>query len=127
MRSALVELKNVQLLGLEKASLNVSKSDLPIFSLLEKEGFIRSYEILSNRGSNKLTNILVYLAYYKNSPMIRMIQFFNKTDPMTYSQIRDITLNSQGVFLVSTSLCGICTHKTAIANKVGGKLIAYIQ
>ena len=102
-----------------------SKMKLAIADILFKEGYIRSYEELSNDVQGIIRIILKYDE--KGNRVIAGIKRISKPGLRVYASKEDLpeVLNGLGIAIVSTSK-GIMTDKEARKAGLGGEVLAYV-
>ena len=102
-----------------------SKMKLAIADILFKEGYIRSYEELSNDVQGTIRMVLKYDE--KGNRVIAGIKRISKPGLRVYASKEDLpqVLNGLGIAIVSTSK-GIMTDKEARKEGLGGEVLAYI-
>ena len=102
-----------------------SKMKLAIADILFKEGYIRSYEELSNDVQGTIRIVLKYDE--KGNRVIAGIKRISKPGLRVYASKEDLpeVLNGLGIAIVSTSK-GIMTDKEARKEGLGGEVLAYI-
>ena len=102
-----------------------SKMKLAIADILFKEGYIRSYEELSNDVQGTIRLVLKYDD--KGNRVIAGIKRISKPGLRVYASKEDLpkVLNGLGIAIVSTSK-GIMTDKEARKVGLGGEVLAYI-
>ena len=102
-----------------------SKMKLPIADILFKEGYIRSYEELSNDVQGTIRIVLKYDE--KGNRVIAGIKRISKPGLRVYASKEDLpqVLNGLGIAIVSTSK-GIMTDKEARKEGLGGEVLAYV-
>ena len=102
-----------------------SKMKLSIADILFKEGYIKSYEELSNDVQGTIRVTLKYDE--KGNRVIDGIKRISKPGLRVYASKEDLpqVLNGLGIAIVSTSK-GIMTDKEAIKVGLGGEVLAYV-
>ena len=102
-----------------------SKMKLAIADILFKEGYIRSYEELSNDVQGTIRIVLKYDE--KGNRVIAGIKRISKPGLRVYASKEELpeVLNGLGIAIVSTSK-GIMTDKEARKSGLGGEVLAYI-
>jgi ribosomal protein S8 len=126
---SIVSIKNAQCIQKGSVVVSVGKHHLPILSILERLGYIRSYETLPFYGSGSSIKVNVKLGYYKRLRLISVLDLYSTHNPKncTYAQLLRISAFTKGIYIISTFSHGICSHLTALEHKVGGRLIAYVE
>ena len=102
-----------------------SKMKLSIADILFKEGYIKSYEELSNDVQGTIRVTLKYDE--KGNRVIDGIKRISKPGLRVYASKEDLpqVLNGLGIAIVSTSK-GIMTDKEARKVGLGGEVLAYV-
>ena len=102
-----------------------SKMKTAIAEILFKEGYIKSFEIISNENQGIIRITLKYDE--KGTRVIDGIKRISKPGLRIYTSKEDLprVLNGLGIAIVSTSK-GIMTDKEARSLGLGGEIIAYV-
>ena len=102
-----------------------SKMKLAIADILFKEGYIRSFEEISNDVQGTIRIVLKYDE--KGNKVIEGIKRISKPGLRVYASKEDLpqVLNGLGIAIVSTSQ-GIMTDKEAREVGLGGEVLAYV-
>lgn len=102
-----------------------SKMKLAIADILFKEGYIRSFEEISNDVQGTIRVVLKYDE--KGNRVIAGIKRISKPGLRVYASKEDLpqVLNGLGIAIVSTSK-GIMTDKEARNAGLGGEVLAYV-
>lgn len=102
-----------------------SKMKLAIAEILFKEGYIRSYEEISNDVQGTIRIVLKYDE--KGNRVIAGIKRISKPGLRVYASKEELpeVLNGLGIAIVSTSK-GIMTDKEARKAGLGGEVLAYV-
>jgi small subunit ribosomal protein S8 len=89
-----------------------------VCTILEKEGLIRSYKVLSDK------EIVITLKYGHRRPAIQHCHRISKPSLRIYTKHKNLktVLNGMGTIVLSTSL-GIMTERDARAKHVGGEVL----
>lgn len=109
----------------------MSKLKYEIAKILEKEGWIKSAEIIAgglNARHSSFDQLKVSLKYQKNGQShISVISRVSKPGLRVYVDKDNIptVLNNFGIAIISTSK-GLMTNKEARAQKIGGEVIGEI-
>ncbi len=98
-----------------------SKLIMNVLNILNKEGYIGTYEIINDTKGKILK---VYLLGKINKIGVIKPRFSVKKDNFEKFEKRYLPSKNFGVLIVSTSK-GLMTHNEAKEKKIGGKLIAY--
>ena len=102
-----------------------SKMKTAIAEILFKEGYIKSFEIISNENQGMIRITLKYDE--KGTRVIDGIKRISKPGLRVYANKEELpkVLNGLGVAIISTSK-GIMTDKEARKLKIGGEVLAYV-
>ena len=102
-----------------------SKAKAEVSRILQKEGYIESFEVV-DAGNNK-KELNVTLKYYKNAPVIEGIKRFSKGSCRLYVRADEIpsVRGGLGISILTTSQ-GYMTGKEARTKGVGGELICKV-
>jgi len=121
----LTRLRNAGMAKHEKIELPASHLKERVLRILKEEGFIRDYEVTSEKP---FPRIKVYLKYGPGKTrVIRGIRQISKPGLRVYAQRDEVprVLGGLGIAVVSTSE-GIMTDKSARALRLGGEVICYV-
>jgi small subunit ribosomal protein S8 len=103
-----------------------SKMKIAIAEVLKNEGFIKDFEIVEQKGPQKL--IRVQLSYSgKREPVLTGIQRVSKPGLRVYTQKREIprVYGGLGIAIMSTPQ-GVMTGQEARRRNVGGEVLCYV-
>lgn len=102
-----------------------SKLRLNVLDVLQREGFIRSYEDYEVRPGIK--EVRIELKYQEGDPVIRQIQRVSTPGRRVYSKIKDLHLhfNGLGISILSTPQ-GVMSDNEARASNVGGEVLCQV-
>lgn len=127
-------LDSVNRIKLTSQVISTKRSDLSILTVLENYGYIRGYTILSNSSSNTNCFVKIFFGYFDSKPLIKKIVFYNTTGYhkkkniyFDYQALADHVKNSPGLYIISTPIAGVISHKEALIRKIGGTLLAYVE
>ena len=117
----LTRIRNAQAVGHMEIKLPASRHKTAILAVLKEEGYIKSFDVVSD-GAKK--DINVALKYFQERPVITKIQRVSRPGLRVYKHSDDLptVLAGMGIAIVSTSK-GVMTAKTARAHNVGGELL----
>lgn len=101
-----------------------SKFCIAVLSVLQKEGYILSFNVVK---FNFNSFINVYLKYINNSPVIRNISRVSKPGRRVYSGIKELkaVCNGLGISVLSTSK-GVFSDYDARLLNVGGEVLCSV-
>lgn len=119
----LTRIRNAQNVGRSFVTMPSSKEKQAIAAVLQKEGFIVSFEV-SEDAKPVLT---VHLKYHQGKPVIELIKRISRPGLRIYKGSKDIPLvmGGLGIAIVSTSQ-GIMSDKQARALNIGGEVLCYV-
>ena len=100
----------------------ISKLSIKVLDILNTNHYIGKYKKITEHSGDTLT---VPLINKINKCGVIKPRFSVKKDNFEKFEKRFLPAKDFGLIIVSTSK-GIMTHKEAMENKVGGKLLAYI-
>jgi len=102
-----------------------SKLRMNVLDVLQREGFIRSYEHYEVRPGIK--EVRIELKYQEGDPVIRQIQRVSTPGRRVYSKIKDLHLyyNGLGISILSTPR-GVMSDNEARASNVGGEVLCQV-
>ncbi|WP_426461097.1 30S ribosomal protein S8 [Mycoplasma hafezii] len=120
----IVRIKNANARKHKTVSIPYSVKKEAIVKLIEREGYITSYEV-KGEGVNK--ELVVTLKFKKGQAAIVGIKRVSKPGLRVYVKSEDMptVLSGYGTVIISTSK-GLMTGKEARKENVGGEIIAYI-
>jgi len=97
-----------------------SKIKVEIAKILEKHGFITSYEVIKEHPAK----INVTLHYMKDQPVLTHIERISVPGVRRFSKSKDLTpvRSGVGITIISTSK-GLMTDRDARKEKLGGEII----
>ena len=121
----LTRIRNASNVGLPMVEVPASKLKIEIAKVLQKEGYIRSYEI-REAGNHKTVRILLkYDA--QGYPLIRKLTRVSRPGLRKYYKVDNLPriLAGAGTAIVSTSK-GLLSDREARKERVGGEVLCYI-
>jgi len=118
-------IRNAQAMGIQQVRVSHSKLKGEILRVLQEEGYIQSYEVIS--ADNK-KDVQVSLKYYQGRSVIEKIRRISCPSLRVYKDSKNLPLvrGGLGVAILSTSI-GIMTDKTARAKHVGGEILCTVE
>lgn len=122
----LTRIRNAQAVGEKQISLPASKLKVAILRVLQDEGYIISFDLVTTDTNKK--NINVVLKYYEGKAVIDMIKRVSKPGLRIYRDTNNLpTVRSgMGITIVSTSK-GVMTERTARAQNLGGEVLCVVE
>jgi small subunit ribosomal protein S8 len=121
----LTRIRNAVTAKHEFVNIPASKMKMAIANVLQKEGFIRGYEVAED-GSRKVMR--VELSYTgKKDPVLSGLQRVSKPGLRVYVQKREIprVYGGLGIAILSTPQ-GVMTGQDAWRRSIGGEVICYV-
>ena len=121
----LTRIRNASQANFKTVDIPASKMKKSIAEILLNEGYIKSYEEISNENQGILRISLKYTE--KGKKVISGLKRISKPGLRIYASKEELprVLNGLGIALISTSK-GIMTDKKARELGVGGEVLAYI-
>lgn len=111
----------------DSVNIPASKMKVSIARVLQDEGFIKSYEVVSEDGKPQ-PSLKVELGYtVSRQPVLNGLQRVSKPGLRVYVQRREIprVYGGLGIAILSTPK-GILSGKEARRQEVGGELLCYV-
>jgi len=120
----LTRIRNANLRYKMNLSVPTSKMKYSILSVLEKEGFIKSFQEKEGKPFNTLE---ITLKYHSSVPVIRKLLRISKPGLRHYVKAAELkpVMNGQGIAIVSTSK-GVLSDRECRRQNIGGELLCKI-
>jgi small subunit ribosomal protein S8 len=120
----LTRIRNGQFVRKQQVEMPASLKKIAIAKLLQEEGYIADYSVLSE-AKPKLT---ITLKYYQGKPVISEIKRVSKPGLRVYKAANNLptVLGGLGVAIISTSK-GLMTGHSALRNGVGGEVVCLVS
>lgn len=121
----LTRIRNGQRVGKPAVTSPASKLRAHVLDVLQKEGYIRGYELHElDHGKAELS---IALKYYEGEPVIRSISRVSRPGQRVYSGIKDLpkVRNGLGIAILSTPR-GVMSDADARAANVGGEVLCRV-
>jgi small subunit ribosomal protein S8 len=121
----LTRIRNANIASKEKVDIPASKMKQSIIDLLKREGYIRSYRIVDDKGQKV---IRVFMKYgTKQEKVITRLERVSKPSVRRYVNKDNIprVINGLGIAIISTSH-GIMTDRDARKQGIGGEILCKI-
>ena len=120
----LTRIRNGQMAGKITVSMPSSKLKVALAKVLQEEGYVDGFKVISGSGKPTLE---IGLKYYADSPVIEKIQRVSRPGLRVYKGSDAIpqVMNGLGVAIVSTSK-GLMTDRKARANGIGGEVLCVV-
>ena len=122
----LTRIRNANTAKHDTVDIPSSKMKVAIADILQKEGYIKKYELVDN-GNFKDIRITLKYGSTKDEKIISGIKRISKPGLRIYAGKDELpkVLGGLGIAIVSTNN-GVITDKEARKLKVGGEIIAYV-
>ena len=123
----LTRIRNAQRAGHKVVDVRSSKMTERVLAVLQKEGFIESYEAGSGESAVD-ASYRVFLKYYSSGrPMIGNAKRVSRPGKRVYSKNEKLPRvhSGLGIAIVSTSQ-GVMSDREALRRKIGGEVIAIV-
>ena len=123
----LTRIRNAHHAGLPSLEAPASKMKIELVKLLQREGYIRSFELREDQKTRKQV-IRVQLKYDNDGlPVIRKIKRVSRPGLRTYSKIDTLprVLSGAGIVVLSTNK-GLLTDREARRERVGGEVLCTV-
>ncbi len=142
----LTRIRNSQNARFLSFNYRASKLSLHLLDVLKKEGYIRGYEYIKENDDflkrsmltvsndklftirkNRENNIIIFLKYVDNKPVIKHIERVSRPGCRIYTCIQKLpkAYNGLGIYILSTSK-GILSDKDARDANVGGEILCKV-
>ncbi len=120
----LTRIRNAQMAEKITVSMPSSKLKVALAKVLQDEGYVDGYKVVTDNGKSTLE---IGLKYYADRPVIEKIQRVSRPGLRVYKGSDDIpkVMNGLGVAIVSTSK-GLMTDRKARANGIGGEVLCIV-
>jgi len=122
----LTRIRNACMAGHTKVEVPSSKLKVELVKVLQKEGYIRSYELREEEGVKKTLRIM--LKYDDNGyPVIRKIKRVSTPGLRRYFKVDNLprVLHGAGISIISTNR-GLMTDREARKERVSGELLCQV-
>ncbi|MCL2571817.1 MAG: 30S ribosomal protein S8 [Defluviitaleaceae bacterium] len=122
----LTRIRNANMARHSTVDIPSSQMKVAIASILEKEGYVRGYEIIKD-GVKQTMRITLKYGRNKNDKVIAGLKRISKPGLRVYANCEDLpkVLNGLGLAIVSTNK-GVVTDREARKLGVGGEVLAYV-
>jgi len=122
----LTRIRNANTAKHDTVDIPSSKMKLAIADILEKEGYIKGYEVVED-GSFKTIRVTLKYGADKNEKIISGLKRISKPGLRVYADAENLprVFNGLGVAIISTNK-GVVTDKEARAMNVGGEVLAFV-
>jgi len=122
----LTRIRNANTARHDKVDIPSSKEKVAIAQILQKEGYVKGYEIIKD-GVKQTMRITLKYGRSKSDKVIAGLKRISKPGLRVYAGCEDLpkVLNGLGLAIVSTNK-GIVTDKEARKLGVGGEVLAFV-
>jgi len=122
----LTRIRNANSARHDKVDIPSSKEKVAIAQILQREGYVKGYEIIKD-GVKQTMRITLKYGRNKSDKVIAGLKRISKPGLRVYAGCEDIpkVLNGLGLAIVSTNK-GIVTDKEARKLGVGGEVLAFV-
>jgi len=123
----LTRIRNANVAKHDSVDVPASKMKTSIAEILQKEGFIKKYEIVKDEKGFDVIRITLKYGADKNEKVISGIKRISKPGLRVYANCEDLpkVLGGLGVAIISTNK-GVLTDKEARKLNVGGEVLAFV-
>lgn len=120
----LTRIRNAQQAEKTMVSMPSSKIKAAIAKVLQDEGYVEGFKVVTTDGKPTLE---IGLKYYADRPVIETIQRVSRPGLRVYKGSEEIprVMNGLGIAIVSTSK-GLMTDRKARANGIGGEVLCIV-
>ncbi|GHV39246.1 30S ribosomal protein S8 [Clostridia bacterium] len=122
----LTRIRNANTAKHSTVDIPLSKIKLDIVNILTAEGYVKSYEVLSD-GVKRTIRVTLKYGRDKNEKVISGIKRISRPGLRVYAGSKELptVLGGLGIAILSTNK-GVITDKAARKEAVGGEVIAYV-
>jgi small subunit ribosomal protein S8 len=120
----LTRIRNAQMAEKVTVAMPSSKLKVALAKVLQDEGYVDGFKVVSQEGKPSLE---IGLKYYADRPVIEKLQRVSRPGLRIYKGSADIpqVMNGLGIAIVSTSK-GLMTDRKARANGIGGEVLCIV-
>ena len=121
----LTRIRNAQAVAEKQTKMPFSKVKLAMLEVLKDEGYIETFEVVSE---NQKKDILVNLKYYLGRPVIAKISRVSRPGLRIYKRCSQLprVLSGMGIAIVSTPK-GVMTESSARSQNLGGEILCTVE
>jgi small subunit ribosomal protein S8 len=119
-----VRIKNAQAMKKPQTTMPFSKLKESIARVLLEEGYIRKWEV----ASDKKRQLIITLKYYQGKPVIGLLKRVSLPSCRVYRQAAKLprVMGGLGTVIVSTSQKGVISGRVAYTNRLGGEVLGLV-
>ncbi|MCZ6508314.1 MAG: 30S ribosomal protein S8 [Acidobacteria bacterium] len=120
----LARIRNAHNAKHDRLDVPISKLKVEVCKVLQREGYIESFEIIEQQPRSDLR---IFLKYSDGEPVIQHLARISKPGRRVYMRSDDLkpVLNGLGIGIVSTSF-GLLTDEEARQRRVGGEVLCEV-
>ena len=120
----LTRIRNGQMVRKSKIVCPASKIKVAIIKVLQKEGYIREFEVTQDEKGKQIE---ISLKYFDGKPVIKEISRVSKPGMRVYSSVKTMPSfkNNMGITILSTSK-GVMTNFDAQIANIGGEILCRV-
>ncbi len=120
----LTRIRNAHNAKHDRLDVPISKLKVEVCKVLQREGYIESFEIIEQQPRSDLR---IFLKYSDGEPVIQHLARISKPGRRVYMRSDDLkpVLNGLGIGIVSTSF-GLLTDEEARQRRVGGEVLCEV-
>ena len=122
----LTRIRNAQAVNKAQVIIPASNLKSAIASVMQDEGYIKSFEIDGDNVAKK--TLTIKLKYYDNKPVIESLERISKPSLRLYTSKDNMpnVLNGLGIVIVSTPK-GVMTGQAAKEQNIGGEILCSVS
>ena len=124
----LTRIRNAHVAKHDRLDVPVSKLKVEVCRILEREGFIRNFQVIEKEEGEVGGTLRVFLRYSAHGePAISSLERMSRPGRRVYKRADDIpsVRNGLGIAIISTSQ-GLLTDRQARERRVGGELLCQV-
>ena len=120
----LTRIRNGQMVRKSKIVCPASKIKVAIIKVLQKEGYIREFDVTEDEKGKQIE---ISLKYFDGKPVIKEISRVSKPGMRIYSSVKTMPSfkNNMGITILSTSK-GVMTNFDAQTANIGGEILCRV-
>lgn len=124
----LIHLRNAQIQPFTTAFIKSTRVVSLVCKVLERTGYVRSF----NKDLDSRQIRITFTRILDRSTKLNHLHIFNPSRSsqeifVTYTDLLKLTKFTRGVFILSNSELGVCSHEELLSIFQGGVLIGYIE
>lgn len=121
----LTRIRNAQAVAEAQIRMPSSTLKVAILKVLQQEGYIENYEVVTDEGKKYVTLVL---KYYQGRPVIDKIKRISRAGLRVYKGSNELPIvrAGMGIAIVSTPK-GVMTSQAARAQNLGGEVLCTVE